>query len=204
MKRMDIMKAGFCTMVCAAFLILAGCNVDDTSTPVTPQELIDNGWAQYALRNYQAALDQFNQAISADGSLADAYNGAGWSQAKLDELSGAVSDFSIGLTKQSTNPEILAGLAWVYNAQRDYATSESMALAVLQADTAWVFSRDNSLTSADIRLLLAEDYFADANYTLSLAQVVILNPGFPPSLDFSGVDGRITLATEIERLRGIL
>jgi tetratricopeptide (TPR) repeat protein len=193
-----------CSVIFCCTVILLGCNVNDSTTPKTAQEFIDEGWTQYTQHNYRAALDQFNQAITTDGSVADAYNGAGWSEARLDQLSGAVSSFTTGLEKNSTDAEIMAGLAWTYNAEKNYGQSEAMATAVLAADSAFVFSRDNSLTSVDLHFLLAEDYFADGMYSLSLAQVLLLNPGFPSTLDFSSVSGRISLAAEIERLRGVI
>ena len=194
----------YVTCVCASLLLFSflSCNSGgDGSTP-TAGELIDQGWQSYSSRSYQAALDKFNEALGMDGSLVDGYNGAGWASAKLNQLSTSLAKLTTGLSKDTSNLEIKAALAIVYNAQRTYAQSISFANRVLAVRPNWSFSHDATVSAADLHLLLAEDYFAMANYNASLVEVKALNPAF--DADVSAVHGQAALAGEIERLRSIV
>jgi hypothetical protein len=98
--------------------------------------------------------------------------------------------------------DLRAGLGFVYGAQKNYSASVQRALEVIQANPAWVFPRDRTISAADLRLLLAADYFAEGNYVAALAQVVLLNSSF--SANVSTVAGQRALGEEIERLRSVV
>ena len=168
----------------------------------TASDLIVEGWQAFAGRNYRLAGSLFAGALGKDSTIIDAYLGAGWSHARLNDLTTAALDFNTGLGRSSTNLDLNAGLAFVFNAQKLYAQSENLALNVIQVNPGWSFSRDTSVSTSDLHLLLAQDYFAEARYDLSLQQVKILNPSFIIT-DVSTVSGQTALAQEIERLRAI-
>jgi hypothetical protein len=170
--------------------------------PESASQLTSDGWNAYAGRDYATASSKFSQAISVDGSFVDAYNGSGWSNAKLNNLASAVSVFMQGLAKDASNLEMDAGLAFVYNAQKDYVHSIESDSVVLQANPNWSFSHDASVNSSKLHLLLAADYYALANYSASYQQVQILDGSF--NADVTTVAGQIALAQEIERLRSIV
>jgi tetratricopeptide (TPR) repeat protein len=177
-------------------------NNDGGSTAKTPEELLAAGWTSYGQKSYAVALDYFTQAYQGKGSLADAYNGAGWANAKLGSMTTARDRFLTGLAKDSTNPDILAGLAFVYNTLKDYPSSVAKGNAVLHINASWVFFRDVSMSVSDLHLLLAEDYFAEGDFQNSVAQVKLLNTSF--GADVTTDAGKIALATEIERLRPLV
>ena len=166
----------------------------------TPEQLLSEGWQAYASHNYTLALTDFNSAAQGNSNLVDAFNGAGWANAKLNSLAASVVDFRNGLTKNGSNVQMKAGLSLVFNAQKLYDSSIVRAGEVLAADPAWVFTRDTSLNASDLHLLLAEDYFAQVppNFAASLAQVQILDPSF--TADVSGITGQAALAQRIEDL----
>ena len=149
--------------------------------------------------DHAAADARFTEALSKDANFVDAYNGGGWSKAKLNTLSGAIASFSTGLGKDSANLEIRAGMAFVYNAQKDYSHSIQYALAVLQGSSTWAFTRDPTVSYSDLHLLLAEDYFAQADYASSLQQVSLLDSAF--NADVTTNSGQIALAQKIEQLK---
>ncbi len=180
----------------------AGCSSGSGGGGDNAAQLVRDGWTAYLSADYRTAASKFDQAIALDGSLVDAYNGAGWANAKLDSLATAVVRYNDGLARDTANNEIRAGLAFVGNALKQYASSIGYASAVLQSNPSWVFSRDNAVNQLDLHLLLAEDYFAIPDYPQSLAQVRILNPSF--TADVSTTAGRTQLAKEIERLRTLL
>jgi hypothetical protein len=186
---------------------LWSCSSDDSPPPKTAQELLTEGWQGYAGHDYQLAVDRFNAAISADGSLADAYNGSGWANAKRDLLDASVNAFNSGLLRAPSNLQMKAGYAFVLNARRStpnhYQLSINNALAVLLADSTWKFSRDTSINASDLQLLLAEDYFAIADFNSSLIQAKALNAKLSTTFDadVTTTAGQTALANEIERLR---
>ena len=187
-------------LIVAAWISIPSCSFDSPTDQTSATDLVTEGWKAYSARDYSTAASKFDAAITKDASLVDAYNGSGWSNAKLDNLDLALTNFSIGLSKDSTNLDILAGLAYVDNARKDYASSDASALEVLDTNPEWSFRADTTITGLDLRLLLAGNYFAEGSYALSLAQVHVLDPAFAPGLDVSTVAGQTVLAQEIELL----
>ncbi len=184
-----------------ALTIFYGCSSGDGGGGESASQLISDGWNAYAARSYRTAAGKFNQALSMDGTLVDAYNGAGWSYAKLDRLDTASTKFNAGIGRQPTNKEINAGLAFVTNATKLYQSSITHAQNVIQLDPAWTFSRDNAVDWRDLQVLLAENYFALAHYDSSLIHVRLLPLGSGFTADTTTVQGRTALADEIESLR---
>ena len=195
----------YASPLCIIFIIagLLSCSHSDTSSPApeTAIQLVGDGWQAYANHQYQLALNKFNSAISLSGSMVDAYNGAGWSSAKLDQLSGAATLFGRGNTRDTNNTDILAGLALVNNARKNYAASAANASAVLQKNAHWFFERDTLVDYDDIRVVLAEDDYAVGDFNSSLAVVRLMDASF--TADVAGVQGQTALAQEIERLRNL-
>jgi tetratricopeptide (TPR) repeat protein len=188
----------------AGCLILGSCSGGEESAPVekTAAQLTAEGWQAYSGGIYATAAAKFSEALTKDANFVDAYNGLGWARMKLNTLATALSSFSSGLTRDTVNLEIMAGLAFLYHAQKNYSQSILLADNVLQANSTWAFSRDAAITSADLHLLLAEDYFAQASYAASLQQVQVLDGSF--TADISTVAGQEALAKRIEELRGIV
>lgn len=183
-------------------VLFAACSKDNSSDNKSATQLITEGWQAYSARDYTTAASDFAQAVAKDANQVDGYNGAGWSNAKLFDLTKASSGFTSGLARDSSNAELQAGIAFVYSAQKNYAQSVVYALKVVTANPSWTFSHDATITVSTLHLLLAEDYFAQAAYDLSLQQVVILNPSF--NADPTSVSGQTSIAKEIERLRSIV
>src|SRR5258706_8394446 len=119
------------------------CSSGGDNPPVkTPEELLADGWKAYSSKNYHLALTDFNSAAQGNPALVDAFNGAGWANAKLNSLTASVVNFTDGLGKSPGNVQIKAGLSFVLNAQKDYASSITRALGALGADANWGFTRD--------------------------------------------------------------
>ena len=193
----------FLVVLVAWCVIVVGCS-GGGSDPLdkTAAQLTAEGWQAFSVKNYPLANSKFVEALARDANFIDANNGSGWANARLNALSAAAAAFSTGRGKAPANLEIITGLAFVENAQKNYASSIIDANAVLQANPNWIFSRDASVSSMDLHLLLAENYFAQANYTSSLQQVQLLNSAF--SADPSTSGGQDAIARELERLRSIV
>ncbi|MDI6765960.1 MAG: hypothetical protein QME52_03960 [Bacteroidota bacterium] len=179
-------------------IIFISCDKNTEPEGKTAAQLLAEGWQAYQGKDYQLAQTRFSEALTKDANLVDAINGLGWTNAKLNKLDSAMSKFLFGLNKDTTNLEMKAGLAFVYNARKNYSSSNELALAILQSNPTWSFSKDASINFKDVQLLVAKNFFAIANYTQSLAYVKLLNPKF--NEDVSTVAGQTALAKEIEIL----
>lgn len=179
-------------------IIFISCDKNTEPEEKTAVKLLAEGWQAYQGKDYQLAQTRFSEALTKDANLVDAINGLGWTNIKLNRLDSAVSKFLFGLSKDTTNLEMKAGLAFVYNAQKNYSSSNELSLALLQLNPTWSFSKDTSINYKDIQLLAAKNFFALANYSSSLAYVKLLNPQF--NEDVSTVAGQTALGKEIEIL----
>ncbi|HUL44619.1 MAG TPA: hypothetical protein VLY03_09700 [Bacteroidota bacterium] len=190
-------------LIVLAGLQLLSCSHGDTNSaqPETATQLVGDGWQAYANQQYQTALSKFTAAIGLDGNMVDAFNGAGWASAKLGQLANAATQFGRGNVRDTNNTDILAGLALVDNANKNYSVSATDAQSLLLKNSHWFFERDTGVDYNDIRVVLEEDYFAVGSFDLSLAIVRQVNPSF--SADVSTVQGQAALAQEIERQRNL-
>ncbi|MDI6792533.1 MAG: tetratricopeptide repeat protein [bacterium] len=179
--------------------VLAGCGDKGTEPQKTAEEFTNEGWDAYQEGDYERALEAFNQAVDKDSACTEAYNGLGWANAKSNGLSAAVTNFNQCLSLYSQDMEAKAGLAFVYNAQNQYKDSADKAEEVLEASPDWSFPYDSTLDSGDLHLLLAQNYYALAEFENSLAEVKLLNSDF--TADVSAPEGKAALAAEIERLK---
>ncbi len=179
-------------------LLFITCDKNTEPKEKTAAQLLAEGWQAYQGKNYQLAQTRFSEALTKDANLVDAINGLGWTNAKLNKIDTAISFFDSGLDIDPSNLELMAGLAFVYNAKKKYQSSNELANSILQVNQNWSFSKDPSVNYQDIHLLLARNYFAIAEYVLSYEHVKILNPQF--NEDVETVAGQTALAKEIEIL----
>ncbi len=188
-------------------LLIFGCggNGPGPEPGPTPGELTSAGWAKFESGNYNDAINNFNSAIGVDVNYSEAYCGLGWCYAMLSDDSLSAKNFETCLS--FTNPDSIAlwakaGLAFAYEAETLHNQAIDKAKEVLSADSSWKFSHDATCSASDLRLLLAECYYAIGEFDSSLAEVQILNPEF--FVYVNTAVGRGALADEIERLREIV
>jgi Flp pilus assembly protein TadD len=200
---MTIIKISTACFLMVSLFMVNGCSSSsDGDGDKSPEQLVAEGWQAFRAKNYSEAASKFDEAANKDPHYVEAYDGAGWSYAKLNSLTSAENRFLTGLAKDSSHYEIKAGLAFLYHAQKRYNESAAIAENLLSVKIAWTFRGDTTISNTDVRLLLAQNYFAAANYSASLVQVQVLNPAF--TADVSTVSGQAALAQEIERLRTIM
>ncbi len=120
---------------------------------------------------------------------------------RLNLLDNAMTEFNAGKSRDTTNVDIWAGLAFVNNAQKNYTASIADAQSVIQKNTHWFFERDTTVNISDVKVVLAEDYFSTASFDLSLAVAQSLDASF--RADVSTLAGQAALAQEIETLRNM-
>ena len=95
--------------------LVLGCGGDGGGGPSeTASSLTAEGWDFFEEGNHEAALAKFWGAIGLDPSYSHAYNGMGWSYAKLDSLGQALTAFGQSISNGLTTADPHAGLAPVY------------------------------------------------------------------------------------------
>jgi tetratricopeptide (TPR) repeat protein len=209
--------------MCLFSLVMAfGCGGDNGGGPTdTAASLTAQGWTRFEKGEYMEAIDKFNQALGKDADYADAYNGLGWSYAKLDTLNKALLSFGECLTRDDELTEGHAGCAPVYRdfeiegalfgaahplafGTAHFDSAIAFASEALSQDSEFEFSHGTSFDWRDLRIIIAQSYFAKGKtdpedyFLLAKAQVDILNPG--NDLDPESDTFVAELAEEIERL----
>ena len=192
----------YMTIILIIAIFYINCDKDNGTDPVeeNAKTLTTEGWDSFTNSNYQNALSKFNEAIEKDNNYKDAHNGAGWANARLQNLTEAVNFFSQCLNIDSDFVDAHAGLAFTYNAQKEYQQCIHSANTALHESANWNFEHDQTLNYKDLRLILAESYYANKNFSASLSEVKKLNSSF--NTNVNTLEGKAELAVEIERLRG--
>ncbi len=189
-------------MIIIAVGLFFSCESDVGTEPsnYSPETLTANGWTQFENGEYTLALNSFKEAIRASDTYVDAYNGAGWASARLQNLTDAASYFSQCLNLDANYADGLAGNTFLSHARKNYQTAVSDGNKLATNNPNWSFSHDTTLDILDIYLVLAESYFALQDFTNSLLQVQKIDPTF--SADVNTYEGKAKLADKIEELRG--
>ena len=197
MKRFNA-STQFTGLLLAVTLVIGiGCS-EDSATPPIP--LIDQAWALYEAGDYAGAAGLFNTVIQGDPSIADAHNGLGWSEAKRSNLDDGLAAFDEALTRGHSGVAPHAGRALVLRDIEpvDWTEMINAANTALGLNSTWSFSHDSKMNWTDLRVMLAQAYFATGDYTAANAEITALPDGVPqdPNL-LSFVEN---LLAEIERL----
>jgi tetratricopeptide (TPR) repeat protein len=202
----------FILSACVVCLLMTfGCGGDGGGGPSdTAASLTAAGWALFEQGEYEAAITKFNQALGLDVTYADAYNGLGWSNAKLDSLTESLLSFGMCISYDNTMVDPYAGCTPVY---RDYefptttfaedttANFDSalvFAQEALSRDADYEFSHDETFNWEDIHLIMAQSYFGKGEFLSALAQVQLL--GYQGTLDPESSTWPQELAEAIEQL----
>jgi tetratricopeptide (TPR) repeat protein len=194
------------SVACVACLLTAfGCGGEGGGGPSdTAASLTSAGWTLFEKGEYEAAITKFNQALGLDPAYADAYNGLGWSNAKLDSLGKSLVSFGLCITRDDDLTDAYAGCAPVY---RDYEAEPAhfdsaiaFASDALIMDDTYSFSHDTSFDWRDLLIIRAQSHyglgeFLDARDDVILLGGAVLDPESDTFVEH--------LAQEIERLEGL-
>lgn len=194
-------------------LCISSCDDDEGLGPgPSAADYNEAGWTSYNGGDYPGAHSSFSSALELDPGLTEASLGLAWCNAHEGEYPTAMVGFGEVMATGDYFTDAVAGLAATAHA----ASWDS--LAIWSAETAlamnpvYEFSRQNKYNWRDLRLILAQAYFALARYSDAQVQVSILdpdnglNPGDPESWVVDGVTHptyEAALAMEIELLWSI-
>ena len=193
----------------AIIVSLAGCvSGPDDAIVLPPIDTSDSfyelkvaeAWIRFESADYNGSILTFGEALDMDPLRSDAYLGLGWCYAMIDDLQNSVSNFQVVIEKDSAGPDGYASIAFVYLAQNEYAKATAAAdRAILLGGEEYVFHHIPEVETRNLRLLIAECYYAAGQYAEAQAQVDILQPG--GKLDPNSITYKQDLLLEIENLR---
>jgi len=157
-------------------IILIGCGDDEVAT-ISHTKLIEEGWKEYAAKNYNDAIIKFQEALSKDQNNPEALNGIGWSKAKLNQTADSINSFKAAITGSPSYVDAHAGIAGAYLATGDYERAIASGRLVLSLDPNYSSVHDK-VNARDIRILLAEAYYNMGDYASAKNQIDLLEvPG---------------------------
>jgi tetratricopeptide (TPR) repeat protein len=198
------MKAAYADASVSAALDESGgfsCATPGATAPTIVLSL--EGWQHFAGEDFEQAAQEFQGAVDEDPGCKDARNGLGWAYARLDSLEMARAFFESALLIDAGFLDAQAGLALVASAANDHDQVIASGTAVLgEEGDGYVFRRDENITSADLRLVLAQSYLYTAQYSLAQEQVDFLDPdnGLDPDDPSTWRVGGVDYATYEESL----
>lgn len=188
---------GWLGAIVACFAV--GCS-DDAATHPGGDQLVDAGWTRFEDAEFEAALEEFDQAIAQGPGNAEAHTGRGWVLARMGDLPASSGAFESARALSPAPPvDALAGRAVVMFdlPPVDYGATADAVGEVLACDSLYTFSHDVSLNWRDLRLIRALCHFTQSQYTAANREVARLG-GIPQ--DSTSVLFVPNLLEELERL----
>ena len=151
--------------------------LDTPPPPDADPTLVDEGWNVFESGDYDAAASAFIQAITEDASNSEAHNGLGWALLSLGNLKNSLLSFDAALANSFTGADPHVGKTVILRDHRppvDYAAAIAEANMALAIDGDYAFAHDPKLDWKDVRLILAQSYFATGAYIEANNQVELL------------------------------
>jgi tetratricopeptide (TPR) repeat protein len=178
------------------FLMLMSC--DSSTTEKIPdvikveigdkpeEDYTEQGWIEFENSKYLNAIKNFKLAISENNLYQDAYNGLGWSYARVDSMSSALKSFTIAINSSPGNQEItkdaIAGRSFVNLVLNKYNDAILDVNQVLNYDSygsnsykKYVFRHDLNITDRDLNLVKAISYFMTAQYDKCYQSIILID-----------------------------
>ena len=162
------MKSVICSfltffLIVVPALLQISCSNDSNVEVSVPSNHIIRGWNAYDSEDFTQAILNFERALNANPTLADAHNGIGWSNLSLGlPLTLAQASFQTAIKIDASNGDAWVGLANVlYLRQKDRTDFESALLAIdnaLRGDKQYLYRHDYDAES-DLYALKACCYF---------------------------------------------
>jgi len=130
------------------------------STPDAYNSLLSQGWKKFEIRDYETAVELFQDAAERDAVKPEPYLGLGWSYARLMALEKSKSNFTKtsafaffdSLMMDTFLEETYAGLASVYFASQDYETAIIYADSLINRNNNFMMRHDTTINIGNIKL----------------------------------------------------
>lgn len=188
-------------------VLLSGCVSEPDDAIVLPQTdlyhvKVAEAWIGFESGHYHDAIIAFGEASEIDPLRSDAYLGLGWCYAMTDEMEESLLNFGLAILREPGVPDGHAARAFVYLAQNEYeAAIASADEAISLGGEQYVFSQIPDVRTRNLRLLIAECYYALGRYSDAQAQIDILKPD--NNLNSDSRNYKRDLLLEIEALKSV-
>ena len=197
---------GAVALLLSAGLLLTACSEDDetggpTGTTFTAEELNDMGWDALSAGDHEDAVSYFEQALEKAASLHEARLGLGWGLTQTGSYEDAVAAFDAVIAAGVYAADAQAGRA-VAALESDPTLAVSAASAALSIDAEFASEWIEGFDHLDLHLIMAEAYFALAQYSDAQVQVDLLDP--ENELNPQDLEYVTDLALAIEALRELV
>jgi len=191
----------------AVMILLSSCISGPDDVIVLPpadvyHTKVAEAWIEFESGRYREAIIVFREASEIDTLSPDAYLGLGWCYAMLDEMEDSLSNLEFANVKEPGSPDVYAAKAFVYLAQSEYEAAIAAAdKAISLGGEEYVFSQIPEVQTRNLRLLIAECYYAMGQYEDAQVQIDILKPD--NNLDPNSRNYKQDLLLEIENLKPV-
>lgn len=194
--QMGLLILGLCSL---ALVVGCGGGGGGGGPSDTADSLTDEGWDLFEQGNYAGAIGKFNGAVALDVMYAEAYEGLGWSYAKLDSLPRALANLELCIARGMTTADPYAGKAPVLRDMDppQYANAITAAGTALSKSATYEFAHYEEFDYRDLHMIRAQCYYALNQFTQAKAEVDALGG---TALDPNSPTFEKDLAAEIERL----
>lgn len=161
----------------ALLFCVSSCGKDEGPGPgMTAAEHNEAGWTSYGLHDYAGASAHFSEALGLDPALTEARLGLAWCEAQAGEYPTALDGFNEIIDTGEYVADAYAGRAATALAASEYSLAIASAESTLAIDSQYAFHRRDEYNWRDLRLIMAQAYFALAQYSNAQGQVDILDP----------------------------
>lgn len=169
-------------------------------------DFVEYGWTLYSEREFESALDHFQEGMEMDAQYIDGYNGAGWCYIEFNKPDTAIIYFSNGLDlitidSSQVRFEMLAGIALSYHVTGDYARAISRGEELIEFRPVFEFTHNWRIDYTEITIMLAASNYASGDFAAALTWVQTLDEDFV--VDVSTNEGRADLIKKIEALQDL-
>lgn len=206
-KKYRSLRPALAPILALCLPLVFGCGGDDGDDPggngpatePTATELANQGWDNFEDSDLDSAASFFTDALDADSTYSDAWTGLGWVDLLRDSLSNAMADFNEAIALDADQEDAHAGSAALLPEMvpPDFQGAIDAANEVLDGSRRYIFDHDTSFDWMDLRLIMAQSFFALTEYDSANIQVDSLGGTPADSADTWFVD---TLAIRIQRL----
>ncbi|MBD3182078.1 hypothetical protein GF312_07290 [Candidatus Poribacteria bacterium] len=163
-------------------ILIFGCTDDSEENIVLPSlkpyDLkIIKGWLSFQDQAYEDAVMFFHEAKEIDPLNSTSHIGLGWGYAMTGQMEKSISSFQSAIERDSGSTASYSGKAFVYLAQRNYKKAISNGYqAVLLGGENYSFQHLPQVNYRNLRLLMAESYYALGQYDKAQNQIDIIDP----------------------------
>ena len=184
-------KASLSPLIALVVLAASGCAKDSSPSgpglALSDKDNLAQGWRQFEAQQYDSAAASFTSAYSAastDAIKGEAVEGRGWAFMYKRNLTAARTDFMAAIGTTGIQSGILddarAGASFTLYSLNMFSDAAAYSNAALTDNPSYAFAHDPKITSRRVRLLLAQSYYANGQFTPAAAQIDLLLPSSAP------------------------